>query len=217
MTTSAVLYVRRSLDSDPPAAEQLAPLRAWAIEQGYAIAGEYIDDSTEDGRVRAPQPRKDRATYDLMRGAAGVLAVPELRTLGVGLAALRTTLAEFDAAGAHLYVASLGLDLMAPEAAAFRKGFDALLALHSDMSRETATRIHGRAKAKGVRVGGPRIAPSLEAKIESLLLAGVKPNRIRIVTHCGAGTITRVRKRMLAAGLMVQLSGNRIVPARASQ
>lgn len=208
---TVILYVRRSLDSDPPAAEMLAPLRAWAIEAGHAIAGEYIDDSTEHGRVRAPQPKKDRAIYDLMRGAADCLVVPELRTLGVGLAALRRTLAELEAAGARLYVAALGLDLMAPAAAEFRRVLDVLLALHSDYSRETAKRMHGRAKAQGVRLGGPRVAPSLEAKIESLLLSGVVPDRIRKLTHCGPGTITRIRKRLLAEGMVKLLSGNRYV------
>lgn len=69
---------------------------------------------------------------------------------------------------------------------------------------EALCRGHRKARAKGVKIGAPRMPRSLEDKIAALLKAGVKPDRIRTITHAGKSAIYRIRKDLEAAALATE-------------
>ena len=55
-----------------------------------------------------------------------------------------------------------------------------------------------------MKIGAPRMSRSLEDKIAALLKAGVKPDRIRTITHAGKSAIYRIRKDLEAAALATE-------------
>lgn len=194
-----ILYARRALDTDPSTEEQFAPLRAWALAAGHDVVAEYADDNSGSMKPRDPRPYLDRAIFDTLRGAADGIAATSLDRLGRSVGDLEKLLREFSVAGAGLYVHDLALDTRTPAGASLIEATAAVVAFDKACRVEALRRGHRKARAKGVKIGVPRIARSLEDKIAALLKAGVKPHRIRTITHAGASTISRIRKELEAA------------------
>lgn len=194
-----ILYARRALDTDPTTEEQFAPLRAWALAAGHEVVAEYADENLDTRAARDPRPYRDRAIYDTLRGAADGIAAVSLDRLARSVGDLQKLLCEFSVAGAGLYAHDMELDTRTPAGQALIDAIAAVVAFDKACRVEALRRGHRKARAKGVRIGAPRIARSLEDKIAALLKAGVKPHRIRTITHAGASTITRIRKELEAA------------------
>lgn len=196
---SAILYTRRALESCPEHSEQLARLAAWATAAGHEIVAEYSDDTTEKKTSRDARPMLDRALYDAIRGAGVIIAATSLDRVGRSVGDLERLLLELRAAGAGLYVADLDLDTTTAEGGQALRHLSALIAFDQACRAEAVRRGHRKARAKGTRVGGVPMPRSQEAKIAALLQAGVKPDRVRKLTHAGKYAIYRI-KRDLEAG-----------------
>ncbi|HCT8042084.1 recombinase family protein [Pseudomonas aeruginosa] len=194
-----ILYARRALDTDPATEDQFAPLRAWALAAGHEVVAEYADENIDTRAARDPRPYLDRAIFDTLRGAADGIAAVSLDRLARSVGDLEKLLREFSVAGAGLYVADLDLDTRTPAGRALIDATAAVVAFDKACRVEALRRGHRKARAKGVKIGAPRIARSLEDKVAALLKAGVKPHRIRTITHVGASTVTRIRKELEAA------------------
>jgi DNA invertase Pin-like site-specific DNA recombinase len=59
---------------------------------------------------------------------------------------------------------------------------------------ERARRGYRKARAKGKRIGAPRLSPSKENRVAALLQAGVCPHRVRTLTNVGKAAIYRIKR-----------------------
>lgn len=198
--SSVILYSRRAVHCCPEHDAQLAPLRSWAHAAGHEVIAEYSDDSTEKKTSRDARPLLDRAIRDALRGAARVIiAAASLDRLARSMGDLERLTLELGAAGAGLYVADLDLDTTTDDGMRRLRDLSALIAFDQAVRAEAITRGHRKARAKGVHIGGVTMSPSREAKIAGLLMAGVKPDRVRKLTNAGKSAIYRI-KRDLESG-----------------
>lgn len=195
-----VLYSRRALESCPTHEEQLSRLRAWADAAGHEVIGEHSDDATDRKASTAPRPMLDKCCYDVARGAAEVIAVASLDRIARSPVHLSELLTELDGVGASLYVADIGIDTSTEAGKVYRAALSALLDMERKARTEALYRGVRRARAKGRPLGAKKMPHSLQARVEQLLLAGVKPNRVRSLTHIGGTALTRIRRGLEAAG-----------------
>lgn len=198
---SAILYTRRALDSCPDHAAQLEHLHSWATAAGHDIVAEYSDDTTEKKTSRDARPMLDRAIYDAIRGAGTIIAATSLERLARSTGDLDRLLRELEAAGAGLYVADLDLNSTTTEGREALRHLSALIAFDKACRAEAILRGQRKARAKGTRVGGVPMPRSQEAKIAALLQAGVKPDRVRKLTHAGKYAIYRIKRDLEAGNL----------------
>lgn len=133
--------------------------------------------------------------------ATGIAAVSFDR-LARSVGDLEKLLRELSVAGAGLYVADLDLDTRTPAGAAILRAVAAVVTFDKAVRVEALRRGHRKARAKGVKIGAPRMSRSLEDKIAALLKAGVKPDRVRTITHAGKSAIYRIRKDLDAAATL---------------
>ncbi len=194
-----ILYARRALDTDPATEEQFAPLRAFCAAAGHEVVAEYADENIDTRAARDPRPYLDRAIFDTLRGAADGIAAVSFDRLARSVGDLEKLLRELSVAGAGLYVADLDLDTRTPAGAAILRAVAAVVTFDKAVRVEALRRGHRKARAKGVKIGAPRMSRSLEDKIAALLKAGVKPDRVRTITHAGKSAIYRIRKDLEAA------------------
>lgn len=194
-----ILYARRALDTAPSTEEQFAPLRRWCASAGHEVVAEYADENIDTRMARDPRPYLDRAIFDTLRGAADAVAAVSLDRLGRSVGDLEKLLREFDVAGAGLYIHDIELDTLTPAGEAIRRALTALVAFERAARVEALRRGHRKAQAKGVKIGAPRMSRSIEDKIAALLKAGVKPARVRTITHAGKSAIYRIKKELEAS------------------
>lgn len=197
-----ILYARRALDTDPATEDQFAPLRAFCAAAGHEVVAEYADENIDTRAARDPRPYLDRAIFDTLRGAADGIAAVSFDRLARSVGDLEKLLRELSVAGAGLYVADLDLDTRTPAGAAILRAVAAVVAFDKAVRVEALRRGHRKARAKGVKIGAPRMSRSLEDKIAALLKAGVKPDRVRTITHAGKSAIYRIRKDLEAAAAL---------------
>lgn len=199
-----ILYARRALDTDPATEDQFAPLRAFCAAAGHEVVAEYADENIDTRAARDPRPYRDRAIFDTLRGAADGIAITSFDRLARSVGDLEKLLRELSVAGAGLYVADLDLDTRTPAGAAILRAVAAVVTFDKAVRVEALRRGHRKARAKGVKIGAPRMSRSLEDKIAALLKAGVKPDRVRTITHAGKSAIYRIRKDLEAAALATE-------------
>lgn len=197
-----ILYARRALDTDPATEDQFAPLRAFCAAAGHEVVAEYADENIDTRAARDPRPYLDRAIFDTLRGAADGIAAASFDRLARSVGDLEKLLRELSVAGAGLYVADLDLDTRTPAGAAILRAVAAVVTFDKAVRVEALRRGHRKARAKGVKIGAPRMSRSLEDKIAALLKAGVKPDRVRTITHAGKSAIYRIRKDLEAAAAL---------------
>lgn len=197
--TRTILYSRRALDSCPDHAGQLDRLRCWAASAGLDIVAEYSDDTTDKKTSRDARPMLDRAIYDAIRGAEIIIAATSLDRVARSTGDLERLLRELAAAGAGLYVADLDLNSTTAAGREALRHLSALIAFDKACRAEAILRGQRKARAKGTRGGGVPMPRSQEAKIASLLLAGIKPDRVRKLTHAGKYAIYRIKRDLEAS------------------
>lgn len=197
-----ILYARRALDTDPATEDQFAPLRAFCAAAGHEVVAEYADENIDTRAARDPRPYLDRSIFDTLRGAADGIAAVSFDRLARSVGDLEKLLRELSVAGAGLYVADLDLDTRTPAGAAILRAVAAVVTFDKAVRVEALRRGHRKARAKGVKIGAPRMSRSLEDKIAALLKAGVKPDRVRTITHAGKSAIYRIRKDLEAAATL---------------
>jgi len=106
---------------------------------------------------------------------------------------------QFEAAGVAVSILAEGIDT-ATDGGRTAEAFALAGQLDHDLHTERATVGNQRRAAAGFPLGRRRVLPTVEARIVSLLNAGVSPERITRMVGCGKSTIYRVRRELDAAG-----------------
>jgi DNA invertase Pin-like site-specific DNA recombinase len=172
----AALYMRVSTD-DQTTANQRQALEAVAAQRGWAIVKVY-----EDAGVSGAKGRERRAGFDgMLRDAArarfDVLMVWSMDRLGRSMQDLVDTSSALKSAGVNLLMLQQDIDTTTPSGRMFFHVTAAFAEFERDLIRARVNAGLDRARARGVRLGRPRVAPSKEAAVRASLAAGTSIGR----------------------------------------
>ncbi len=189
--TRVALYLRVSTN-DQTTEHQRRELDAVAQARGWNVVAVYSDDGISGAKGRDKRPGLDAMLKDATRGKFDVVAAWAIDRLGRSLAGLVQTLDELRGVGCDLYLHQQAIDTTTPTGRAFL-GMAAVFAeFERDMIRE---RVHAglkTAKAKGVKLGRPRISGVTEGRIRELHAQGMGQLRIAKEAGCGVSAVRRV-------------------------
>jgi DNA invertase Pin-like site-specific DNA recombinase len=189
--TRVALYVRIST-SEQTTEHQQRELEAVAKARGWEVVKIYSDAGISGAKGREKRPALDAMLRDATRGRFDVVAAWAMDRLGRSLAGLVQTIDELRGVGCGLYLHQQAIDTTTPAGRAFL-GMAAVFAeFERDMIRERVNAGLKTAKAKGVKLGRPRIASATEERIRQLHSQGVGQLRIAKEAGCGVSAVRRV-------------------------
>ena len=189
--TRVALYIRVSTNEQTTEHQQ-RELEAVAKARGWDVVKVYSDAGISGAKGRDKRPALDAMLSDATRGRFDVVAAWAMDRLGRSLAGLVQTIDELRGVGCGLYLHQQAIDTATPAGRAFL-GMAAVFAeFERDMIRE---RVHAglrTAKAKGLKLGRPRIASATEERIRQLHAQGAGQLRIAKEAGCGVSAVRRV-------------------------
>ena len=167
---------------------QLRELREFVERRGWQITGEYVDRGVSGSKDRRP------ALDQMMAAAQGrkfdVLLVWKLDRFARSLKHLVNALAEFEALGIAFVTLRDNLDLTTPSGRLMFQIIGAMAEFERALIQERVKAGLRNAKAKGVRLGRPRVFVS-ESRIEALRASGTPWRAIAKELGVGIGTARR--------------------------
>ena len=167
---------------------QLRELREFVERRGWQIAGEYVDRGVSGSKDRRP-------ALDQMMGAAqgrkfDVMLVWKLDRFARSLKHVVNALAEFEALGIAFVSLRDNLDLTTPSGRLMFQIIGAMAEFERALIQERVRAGLRNAKAKGVRLGRPRVFVS-ESRIDALRASGASWRAIAKELGVGIGTARR--------------------------
>ncbi len=165
----ATIYARISTLQGQSVEMQLRDLRSLAERRGLEVVREYLDEGQSG--AKDSRPALDAMLADARRGRFKVLLVWKLDRLGRSLAHLVRLLEEFKASGVELLSFSEGLDFSTTTGKLLYQVISAFAEFERDCIRERVRAGLRNARAKGKRLGRPRVAVDA-ARIARLRAAG---------------------------------------------
>jgi DNA invertase Pin-like site-specific DNA recombinase len=167
---------------------QLRELREFVERRGWQISGEYVDRGVSGSKDRRP------ALDQMMAAAQGrkfdVLLVWKLDRFARSLKHLVNALAEFDALGIAFVSLHDNLDLTTPAGRLMFQIIGAMAEFERALIQERVRAGLRNAKAKGLRLGRPRVFVS-ESRIDALRGAGASWRAIAKELGVSLGTLHR--------------------------
>jgi DNA invertase Pin-like site-specific DNA recombinase len=187
--TRVALYARVSTANGHQDPEmQLRELREFVERRSWQITGEYVDRGVSGSKDRRP------ALDQMMAAAQGrkfdVLLVWKLDRFARSLKHLVNALAEFEALGIAFVSLRDNLDLTTPSGRLMFQIIGAMAEFERALIQERVKAGLRNAKAKGVRLGRPRIFVS-ESRIDALRGAGASWRAIAKELGVALGTLHR--------------------------
>ena len=111
---------------------------------------------------------------------------------------LLDTLGELGAAGSSLVLHQQAIDTTIPAGRMFFQITGAFAEFERAMIRSRVRAGLERAKARGVRLGRPKVSPKIEAAIRARLAVGEGVKKVAKTVGVGNGTVSRIKAAMLA-------------------
>jgi DNA invertase Pin-like site-specific DNA recombinase len=148
---------------------QTRELREYAERRGWALAGEYIDIGISGTKERRPE--LDRLMADAHRRRFDVVAVWKFDRMARSVSHLLRVLETFGALGIHFVSLSEAIDTATPAGKMVFTVLGAVAELERSLIVERVRAGLRNARAKGKRLGRPRVAVDT-AKIASLRVLG---------------------------------------------
>jgi len=167
---------------------QLNDLRRLAEQRGFQIVKEYCDEGQSGSK--SSRPALDAMLADAKRGKFQTLLIWKLDRLGRSTAHLIQLLEEFKAWGVELVSFSEGLDFTTTSGKLFYTLISAFAEFERDCIRERVRAGLRAARAKGIRLGRPRVTLDA-ATIASLRGQGASWAAIAKKLGIGEGTVRR--------------------------
>jgi DNA invertase Pin-like site-specific DNA recombinase len=187
--TRVAIYARVSTSNGQQDPEmQLRELREFVERRSWQITGEYVDRGVSGSKDRRP------ALDQMMAAAQGrkfdVLLVWKLDRFARSLKHLVNALAEFEALGLTFVSLRDNLDLSTPSGRLMFQIIGAMAEFERALIQERVKAGLRNAKAKGVRLGRPRIFVS-ESRIDALRGGGASWRTIAKELGVSLGTLHR--------------------------
>ena len=197
----AAIYARvstRNGHQDPET--QLLALRQVAERAGWQVVEEYIDHGVSGAKGRDKRPAFDRLMKDATRRRFEVVMAWSVDRLGRSLQDLVAFLGEVHAQGVDLYLDRQGVDTTTPGGKALFQMMGVFAEFEREIIRERVCAGLDKARAKGKRLGRPKVPSSVERSIRAARAAGKGQVAIARDLRVGVSTVRRV----LGGGSSVQ-------------
>ena len=192
--TKAVIYARVST-KDQNTENQIKELKEVAKKSNWEVVEVYSDvKSGSKGRV-------NRAGLDAMLTSVTKREVDQVLCwsvdrLGRSLTDLVQTMDTINSSGANLYIHTQGLDTNTPTGKAMFQMVGVFAEFERSMIVERVNAGLAVAKAKGVKLGRPRVKERLKDQIRELVAEGKSVRMVSKKLKVSTGTVVNVKKGM---------------------
>lgn len=170
---------------------QVEELRAIALQRGWNVVGEYVDQAVSGSKDRRPE--LDRMMAEIHKGRVDAVAVWKLDRFSRSLRHLITALDEFRVRGVDFISLHDSIDTSTPTGRFTFSVIAAVAELERDTIRERTRAGIAAAKRRGVRVGRPRVDVDVDAA-RRLLATGGSVRSVARTLKVGASTLARALK-----------------------
>ncbi len=191
------LYARVSTDGQDPEV-QLAALRAHVAQRGWQIAAEFVDRGVSGAKER--RPGLDRMLKAAWAGQFQAVIVWRFDRFARSVKHLVAALETFRSLNVYFVSLQEQLDTSTPIGQAMFTIIGAMAQLERDIIRERVVAGLDRARARGTRLGRPRVQVEANA-IHELHQEGLSLGAIAHRLRCSRATL---RRRLQAAGVTLQ-------------
>jgi DNA invertase Pin-like site-specific DNA recombinase len=191
----AVLYLRVSTDDQTVENQRLA-LEANCDQRSWEVVQIYADNGISGSKGRDKRPGLDALLKDAVRGKFDVVLTWAMDRLGRSLLDLLTTLNELEAANIGLVLHQQAIDTTTPAGRMFFQVTGAFAEFERAMIRSRVNAGLARARARGVKLGRPKVSGKIEAAIRARLASGEGMVKVARTLRVGVSTVVRVRREM---------------------
>ena len=193
MTKRAALYARvstRNGHQDPET--QLLALREVAERSGWEVVEEYVDHGVSGAKGRDQRPAFDNLCNDATRRRFDVVLAWSVDRLGRSLQHLVTFLGDLHAQGVDLYLHQQGVDTTTPGGKALFQMMGVFAEFERAIIRARVCAGLDKARAKGRRLGRPRVPQAVERTVRAAFAEGKSKRAIARDLGISDGTVRRV-------------------------
>jgi DNA invertase Pin-like site-specific DNA recombinase len=183
---TAGLYARVSTFNGQNPEMQLGELRDYCQRRGFAVAGEYVDKGISGARER--RPGLDKLMADCRKRLVDCVVVYRYDRFARSLRQLVNSLEEFRSLGIDFISLHEGVDTSTPNGRLVFGIFASIAEFERELIRDRVRSGLAAAKAKGKRLGRPRVNVDV-AKIASLRALGTPWRTISRQMGLGIGTL----------------------------
>src|SRR5215469_12581333 len=194
-TRRAALYLRVSTDGQTVDNQRIA-LEAICEQRGWRVVDVYSDNGVSGAKGRHQRPGLDTMLKDAARGRFDVVLAWALDRMGRSLIDLLDTLGELDAASVALVLHQQAIDTTTPAGRMFFQVMGAFAEFERGMIRSRVNAGLARARARGVKLGRPRVSARTETAIKTRLEAGQGMLKVAKVLGVGVSTVQRVKAEL---------------------
>jgi DNA invertase Pin-like site-specific DNA recombinase len=194
MTTRVAIYARVStINHGQDAGLQTGDLRQFAEARGWTLADQYVDSGVSGSTDSRPQ--LNRLMADARRRKFDAVLVWKLDRFGRSLRHLVNALAEFESLGIAFVSLSDNLDLSTASGRLMFNIIGAMAEFERELIRERVRAGMKNAKAKGARIGRPRVTVDA-SQIARLRDSGASLRAIAARLGVSLGTVAACSKRL---------------------
>jgi DNA invertase Pin-like site-specific DNA recombinase len=194
MTTRVAIYARVSTTNHgQDVGLQTGDLRQFAEARGWRLVDQYIDSGMSGSTDSRPE--LNRLMVDAKRRKFDVVLVWKLDRFGRSLRHLVNALAEFESLGIAFVSLSDNLDLSTASGRLMFNIIGAMAEFERELIRERVRAGMKNAKAKGARIGRPRVAVDA-SQIARLRDSGASLRAIAARLGVSLGTVAACSKRL---------------------
>jgi DNA invertase Pin-like site-specific DNA recombinase len=195
--TKAVIYARVST-KDQNTENQIKELREVATKSNWEIV-EVYSDVKSGSKGRANREGLDAMLTAVTKREADQVLCWSVDRLGRSLTDLVQTMDTINSSGANLYIHTQGLDTNTPTG----KAMFQMVGVFAEFERSMIVeRVHAGlavAKAKGVKLGRPKITERLKQQIRGLIAEAKSVRAIAKEMKVSTGTVINIKKGMTSA------------------
>ena len=191
-TGKRVAVYARVSTSGQTVQNQLRELRAVAKRQGWNIVETFTDEGISGAKGREKRPGFDALLMAITRREVDLVAAWSVDRLGRSLQDLVAFLEELKAKGVDLYLHQQGLDTSTPAGKAMFGMLGVFAEFERSMIQERIRAGLARARARGKRLGRPRVlTPAKVRTVKRLRGEGASLRQIATKTRLGLGSVGR--------------------------
>jgi DNA invertase Pin-like site-specific DNA recombinase len=181
------LYARVSTESQDPEV-QLVALRAHAIQRDWQVVEEFVDRGVSGARER--RPALDRLLKAAWAGRFQVVLVWRFDRFARSVKHLVAALETFRSLHVGFVSLQEQLDIATPIGQAMFTIIGAMAQLERDIIRERVKAGLERAKARGIRLGRPRV-PVVAEELAAMRAQGLSVGEMARRLRCSRSTVRR--------------------------
>ena len=181
------IYARVSTN-EQTTENQVRELTKWADRAGHEVVRIYDDNGVSGAKGREYRKEFDKLLKGAVRREFDLVAAWSVDRLGRSMGDLIEFLEDLHGSGVDLYLHQQALDTTTPSGKAMFQMMGVFAEFEKSMISERVKAGLARTKAKGTKLGRPKVSAEREAKILELRSQGM--GMIKIGKELGVGTST---------------------------